>query len=187
MDSKKDIRKQILEKRNQLTNEERAQKSKAIMDKLIHQSDFQNAEVLFCYVDYRNEVETKDIIRYAFMCSKKVAVPKVEGDVMRFYEIHSFSDLTEGFRGILEPINSCNICNDKALVIVPGAAFDKNFHRIGYGRGYYDKYLSSHPYNKAIALAYACQILDKIPYDEFDIQPDMIITEDYIYDKQITE
>ena len=183
MESKKDIRKRVLETRIQLTDKEWEEKSHRIYEMVVTHPFFLQTDAIYCYVDYRREVGTRRIIEQAWMSGKKVAVPKVLGDEMEFYYIQSFEDLKEGYRGIPEP-KQINLAHDaNVLVIMPGAAFDKTGNRIGYGKGYYDKYLQLHPNHQTLALAFELQILEAIPTDTHDVCPNIIITEEKIYER----
>ena len=183
MDSKKDIRKHVLEKRNCISDKEWEDKSRLICKKVVTHPFFLHADAIYCYVDYRHEVGTRGIIEQAWKLGKKVAVPKVNGDEMEFYYIHSFDDLKDGYKGILEPEDIFLARDENAFVIMPGAAFDKSGNRIGYGRGYYDKYLYTHPDHKIIALAFELQMVNAIPVDIHDVCPDIIITEENTYER----
>ena len=183
MDSKKDIRRRVLEKRNCISDKEWEDKSRLICEKVVTHPFFLQADVIYCYVDYRREVGTREIIEQAWRSAKKVAVPKVLGDEMEFYYIQSFEDLEEGYKGIPEPMQTDLAQDENMLVIMPGAAFDKTCNRIGYGKGYYDKYLQIHPSCKMIALAFELQMLEAIPADTHDICPNIIITEENTYER----
>ncbi len=183
MESKKDIRKRVLEKRNCIPDKEWEDKSRLICEKVVTHPFFLQADAIYCYVDYRSEAGTRRIIEKAWKLGKKVAVPKVNGDEMEFYYIHSFDDLKEGYKGILEPEEMHPATDADALVIMPGAAFDRCCNRIGYGRGYYDKYLQSHQNLKTIALAFELQMVKAIPAEVYDICPNMIITEEKTYER----
>lgn len=186
METKKDIRSKVLKKRRALSEEERKEKSCQIAEKIAVHQCFCGADVIFVYADYNGEVETGPIIESARKMGKQVAVPKVHGDVMEFYKVESGDDFEPGCMGILEPKDSCpsmaNLGDEtKVLVIMPGAVFDLHHHRIGYGGGYYDKYLSAHPNYATMAIAYELQVLDEIPSESFDIKPDVIMTETSTY------
>jgi len=183
MESKKDIRKRVLEKRNCIPDKEWEDKSRLICEKVVTHPFFLQADAIYCYADYRREVATRQIMEYAWKIGKKVATPKVLGDVMEFYYIQSFDDLEEGYKGIAEPKQTNLAYDENVLVIMPGAAFDKTCNRIGYGRGYYDKYLQAHPNYKTIALAFECQMVETIPAEALDICPDIIITEEKTYER----
>ena len=181
MESKKDIRKRVLVERNFIKKEEWTEKSLRIYEKVITHPFFRNAEEIYCYIDFRNEVGTKKIIKEAWSLGKKVAVPKVTGSSMEFYCIKSFDELSPGSWGIPEPNPETVACGKNVLVIMPGAVFDANKHRIGYGKGYYDKYLANHFDYQTMALAFELQMLENIPADQHDICPQFIVTEERIY------
>ena len=183
MESKKDIRKRVLQKRENLTNREWEEKSRLIYDKVVSHPFFLQADTIYCYIDYRNEVATRAIIDFAWKSGKKVAVPKVLENVMHFYLIDSFDELEYGYKGIEEPKTSKLATDEDALVIMPGAVFDCACHRIGYGKGYYDKYLHLHSNHKTLGIAFEFQVFKNIPSEEFDICPDIIITEENIYER----
>ena len=183
MESKKDIRKRVLEKRNQITDKEWEERSHSIYKKVVTHPFFLQADAIFCYIDYRREVGTHAIIEQAWKLGKKVAAPKVDGDEMEFYYIQSFMDLQEGFKGIPEPRQIHPAKDEQVLVIMPGAAFDMKCNRIGYGKGYYDKYLRVHPNAKTIAIAFELQMVESIPAETYDICPDILITEEETYER----
>ena len=181
MESKKDIRRRILNTRDSLTPKEWEEKTYAIYQKVVTHPFFLCTDVIYCYVDYRREVGTLKIIEKAWALHKKIAVPKIVGDAMEFYFIEALTDLTEGYRGILEP-KSLHLANEKEpLVIMPGTVFDRTRNRIGYGKGFYDKFLNAHPDCKTIALSFECQLVDAVPRDKHDIQPTYLITEENMY------
>lgn len=181
METKKDIRTRILQKRRQMSLEEWGRKSTDIFKKLISSPLFLEADEIYCYVDYRFEVGTRQIIKKALELQKKVAVPKVQGTEMEFYYIDCFAQLQKGYAGILEPVTDRKAEGTSVLVIVPGSAFDRARNRIGYGAGFYDRYLRQHENYRTIALAFESQIVDTIPADPYDIRPDEIITEEHHY------
>lgn len=183
MESKKDIRKRVLAIRENLTDKEWEENSRQIYDKVTSHPFFLQANTIYCYIDYRREVATRAVIEYAWKLGKKVAVPKVVGDEMHFCEIKSFEELECGYKGIQEPKSQISANDDEALVIMPGAAFDISCHRIGYGKGYYDKYLHVHPKQKTIGIAFELQMLEKVPSEEYDVCPDIIITEEKTYER----
>lgn len=185
-EQKKAIRTKYLEKRNRMEPEKRKEASKKIKEWVFANKHFKAAETIFVYASYKSEVETKDIIQGALRLGKRVAVPKVHGTEMFFYEINSWEELFPGYQGILEPQNEGRepmIPAGSDLMIVPGAVFDHKGGRIGYGGGYYDKYLNKifaaygyKPY--CMALSFACQIsAGKIPAEEHDKKMDCILTE----------
>ena len=187
METKKDIRKRVLANRDDIDKKEWEEKSRKIQKQVITHPFFLESNVIYCYVDYRNEVGTECIIKKAWESGKQVAVPKVEGKEISFYYISDFSDLKEGFRQIREPDVQFPANENHALVIMPGVAFDKSRNRIGYGKGFYDRFMDKHPTYRTIALAFECQMLDEIEADIFDYRPEILITEEHIYDEHFTE
>lgn len=178
MMEKKDIRRAVLQKRNELTKEELEQKSNTICNTLIKMKEYKNASIIYCYMDFRNEVFTRKIMKDAWKAGKKIAVPKVMQSEMNFYYIESVEDLELGYFGIREPKTRKPANGEKGLIIVPGVAFGQKGYRIGYGKGFYDRYLNKHPILRKIAVAFELQIVSEIPYDTHDITMDMIITEE---------
>ena len=187
METKADIRKRVLQVRNNLTKKEWEEKSQMILAKVISHPVFLEAEEIYCYVDFRNEVETKRLIEFCWEKKKNVAVPKIEENQMNFYYINSWEDVSSGYFGILEPHTMQSAEGKSVCVIMPGAVFDKNCNRIGYGKGYYDTYLQKHAEYNTIALAFDLQIEDYIPSEEHDIRPQTIITEEYTYVNEFTK
>ena len=117
---------------------------------------------------------------------KKVAAPKVFGEDMRYFYIHSYDDVAPGYFNIPEPDETRNLkeaADETALFLVPGVAFDKDRHRCGYGKGFYDRYLSRHTQHATVAMALDFQIVETVPSDVYDICPQMLITPTMIYGK----
>lgn len=187
IEDKKCIREELTEKRNNLTPHEVSQRSGIICNHLLNSEFYKNAGNICVYEAFRNEVDCEDIVSQAYEDGKRVYVPVVDADneTMEFYEITSDTEWTEGHYGIQEPVItkvSNRLSSEEAsLIIMPGLAFDKNKHRIGYGGGYYDKYLAEHDGNTKVALCYSFQVIaSELPYDEQDVIPDYIVTEDGI-------
>jgi len=181
MESKKDIRIHVLSRRSKLSKKEWEEKSHLIYKKVAAHPFFLNSDEIYCYIDFRNEVGTKELIESAWKLQKKVAVPKIIGNQMEFMYIDSYNELEPGTFGILEPKTDKKANGNNVLVIMPGAVFDCKRSRIGYGKGYYDQYLSLNPDYKTIALAFELQVLEEIPTQLHDIKPKAIITEEEIY------
>lgn len=188
METKAEIRKRILEVRNGLTDDEVCSKSGAIVQNVIKTPEYEEADNILLYADYRREVMTRGIFDDALLRKKRVYFPKTYRmtNTMEFYRIVSMCQLERGTMGILEPKEDMRaryrfLPSEDTLVIVPGVAFDISGYRIGYGKGYYDRYLADKRQLSTMALAYACQIVDEIPGDEHDIRMDKIVTEEIIY------
>ena len=176
MESKKDIRKCVLEKRNCISKQEWEEKSRLICEKVVTHPFFLDSNVICCYVDYRNEVRTREIIETAWKQSKKVAVPKVYGDIMKFIYLDDLTQVEKSDMGIPEPVADEPVAEDQtALVLMPGLAFDKEGHRIGYGGGFYDKFLMAEPSHPTVALCYEFQMYAHLDTEEFDIPVDLVL------------
>ena len=160
-----------------MSTEEVVLKSRVITDKLLSLPEYRKADRIFTYVDCNNEVITRDLITKAWEAGKHIAVPRCRNKRMDFYEIRDFKELSPGKFGIPEPVTEVRADWEDALMIMPGVAFDRSLHRIGYGGGYYDRYLSLHRTLFCIALAYDLQLFTSLPFDEHDILPDLLITE----------
>lgn len=183
--TKQGLRNRYLSYRNELSAGTRKEKSKKIWELLKKEDVFQRAKAVLVYLDYRSEVITTGLVE-ELLCSgeKRVFAPKVEGMDIRFYEIASMEDLSEGYQGIREPkaeesrlftpeLSRAMDC----LILVPGAVFDRQRGRMGYGKGFYDRYLAAFPSLCSAALAFDCQIAKKVPEEAHDKKTDMIITE----------
>lgn len=181
-ENKKHIRLEILKKREGLLNKEKEIKDKIILDKLCESNLYKSSKNIFVYVSFRDEINTIKLIERALLESKNVYVPKVYNKIktMKAIFIDSLDNLERNKMGILEPKDDTLVIdkNNIDLIIVPGAVFDKSFNRIGYGGGYYDKYLEEiRKKDNKIALAYDFQIIDEIESERHDIKMDYIITE----------
>ncbi|MDD2972441.1 MAG: 5-formyltetrahydrofolate cyclo-ligase [Lachnospiraceae bacterium] len=196
MGKKEQIRKQILSVREAMSQEDFMKKSAIITAKLLQDSYYREAEELLIYVDYHHEVQTRPLIEQAWRDGKRVFCPKVippkEDRRMEFYEIFALSDLETGYQGILEPKEQSihkwmaedhiSGSDPKSLMIMPGVAFDPERNRIGYGGGYYDRFLERYSmYFYTIAICFACQITGQIHGDAYDRKPQKVYTDAAVY------
>ena len=172
---KKELRKAIRQQKKAMTSEQIDEKS-AALGKLFRASQaYQQAETIYFYLPYNQEVRTVPMVEQALRDGKKVAVPKVFGDEMEFLYIEDLSGIGEGYMGIPEPLADGPVAHDEtALILMPGLAFDPQGHRIGYGGGFYDKYLSREPNHPTVALCYDFQMLPSVQTQEFDIPVDQV-------------
>jgi 5-formyltetrahydrofolate cyclo-ligase len=182
--TKQDARLFMKQARAEMDDAERCRQNKAIQKRLLQDPVWQEISWFYPFVSHGTEVDTLEMIRYVLSQKTKggrvrVAVPRVEGREMDFYEITSTEELKPGYQGILEPSSSCPRVNvTEGLMLLPGLAFDPQGHRVGYGGGYYDRYLGQchRPDLLTVAIAYDFQIVDHIEAEEFDICPHRIIT-----------
>ncbi len=181
MDTKQSIRKEVFRRRKEASEEMIRQASQSICEKIRALEAFRESEWLFAYMDFNKEVMTGSLIEKAWEMGKRVAVPKVEGKDMTFYEITSFDQLKPGYFQIPEPEGCEKADCEDAFLVIPGVAFDKTRHRIGYGQGFYDRYLSVHKCHKTAAVAFDFQVFDAVPFEELDILPQALVTESSVF------
>ena len=184
------LRKEILQKRDSLSKTDRLEKSHRITEGVVGLKEFQKADAILLYASYKSEVDTEEMFTVAQNTGKAIYFPKVQGSEMLFYKVENERDLFEGYRGIREPEANLEKCfvpmkYKKVCVIMPGAVFDRKGNRIGYGGGYYDKFLGTLEQEMPredickIGIAFSCQLVadDMICREEFDIRADYVITE----------
>ncbi|MBQ6121716.1 MAG: 5-formyltetrahydrofolate cyclo-ligase [Clostridia bacterium] len=176
---KKSLRREIGAKKRALSAAEIESRSAILAEKLYATAQYRDCKSLYAYHSFNQEVRTNPIIRRAWADGKRVAVPKVVGDEMVFIWIDSFDNLApQGAFHIMEPIENGPVAGDEtALILMPGLAFDPQGHRVGYGGGYYDRYLAAQPSHPTVALCYDFQLYDHLDVDEYDVPVDTIITD----------
>ncbi|HEX6282500.1 MAG TPA: 5-formyltetrahydrofolate cyclo-ligase [Nitrososphaera sp.] len=176
---KKEIRQEMLERRNRLNSQEISKRSKSIQEFVINSKEFQRAKVVGAYSAFGSEVSTELIIERARILGKKIALPRVEEDKITFYELSSTKSLIRGRFGIMEPPPYGRI-SEIDMLVAPGIAFDKKGYRIGYGKGFYDRFLLGKR-TFSIGLAYGFQLLENLPHDTHDKRLDAIASEDGLH------
>lgn len=181
MEEKKAIRKQIFAARKAHTDQQIDGWSQMIAEKVTALPEYKECERVLAYADYNHEVMTKYIIEAAWKDGKEVAVPKVVGQDMIFYKLTDFAQLEEGYFGIPEPARGEIVQWEDALMIMPGVAFDRDNHRVGYGGGFYDRFLEKHLHVRRVAVAFEFQMMSEVPVEPTDISPEIIVTEKEIY------
>ena len=173
---KTELRRMIREKKRAMTAEEIETVSARLGELFAESFYYQNAKTIYGYLPYNQEVRTVPILERALREGKRVAVPKIFGDEMKFIYISDFSKVEKGYAGIPEPIENEPVADDSsALVLMPGLAFDPEGHRIGYGGGFYDKFLEREPQHPTVALCYDFQMFPKLETEEHDIPVDCVI------------
>lgn len=193
MESKKELRKEIHRKRLKLNYKEQERNSNEIYLKVVHETNYMAANKILLYSPREGEVDTVHLFKAANAIGKKVYYPKVMGDKMEFYRVDNLMKLYDGYMGSQEPIADGGDKfipkpGDKVCVIMPGIAFDEEGNRLGYGGGYYDKFLAKleteFPRENIckIAIAFECQVIEtgRIQRESHDIRPDYIVTEERI-------
>ena len=168
----------MLEKRNRLDAQEIAMHSKRIQEFVLKSNEFRSAKIIGAYYAFGSEVKTDLVIEKTMASRKKIALPKVEGEYLSFYELSSVKNLVKGRFGILEPLPYRPV-DGVDLLIVPGIAFDSKGHRLGYGKGYYDKFLAGKNLF-SLGLAYSFQLVESLASGEYDKRMNAVATEDGI-------
>lgn len=200
MKNKNSFRQEFLRKRNQLTAVKVQHLSQKICDHLIRMEIFQQAETVSFYYPLENEANLLTAAEEALRMGKQVAFPRTEGNQIRFYPVGNLSDFREGRFHVMEPLGTEPL--DEAalhaqaplLILVPGVVFDRSRNRMGYGKGFYDRYLAELTAMTCekvtndigsqvitIGIAYECQITEMIPTEATDIPMDYILTENGIW------
>lgn len=172
---KERLRRELLRKRSAMTAEEIESASGALAARLFTNPLYRAAKTLYVYLSARQEVRTDGVIAQARRDGKRVAAPKVEGKELQFYYLEEDTKLQTGAFGILEPVNAQAADEPTALVLLPGLAFDRAGYRLGYGGGYYDRFLAREPDHPTVALCYGFQLLDRLPTEPHDIPAAAVI------------
>lgn len=181
--SKSILRSQVLQLRSQLCAEERERASVLLTERILGHQWYYLSDSILGFFPYGSEIDVCEILKDALAKGKKVYLPKVIGDEMLFYRVESLEDTVSGYKGIREPKGNteCYWYDEtqaqRTLMLMPGVAFDKNRNRIGYGKGYYDRYLRGRDVlqTRTIAVAFACQMVKEIPAEELDVRPYQVI------------
>lgn len=180
--TKNEIRAMIRAEKKKLSHAEILEYSEKLCDILANEPVYKNTKAIYPYIAYNQEIITTPLIRRAWQDNKRVAVPKCfSKELMEFIYIDSFSTLSPGCCGIPEPADGKIAEDSEALIIMPGLAFGRDFNRIGYGGGYYDRYLAQNSHRKltTLALAYEFQLFDSLEAEAHDYRVDAIITASY--------
>ena len=188
--NKSDIRKNALAARDKLSVDDRCNKSSTILNKILNSKQYLNSDIVLSYCSFRSEVNTAALNESILRDGKRLFLPKTysEEKVMRFYEVTDLSSLNPGYMGIMEPTGGVDFESldledlfgsnlpKRVLMLLPGVAFDNQGNRIGYGGGYYDRFLEQYgSYMMKYMLAFEEQRVEIIPGEEFDIEVDGVV------------
>lgn len=182
---KNELRSKCKQLRTGMSAEVKADKDRKIFERVVSSGAYRDTDIVLTYVSTAIEVDTMAIIEQAFADKKRVAVPRcIDGTRdMEFYFIKSMDDLEKGTFGVLEPAPEKCVkayAFEKALCIVPGLSFDMKGYRLGYGKGYYDRFLSAHPRLVKMGLCYCSCTCNELIHGRFDVCADMLATEKYL-------
>lgn len=173
---KTELRRRIRTQKRAMSAEEIVEKSRRLGALFADSELYRQASAIYGYLPYNQEVRTIPMLEQALRDGKRVAVPKVIGDEMRFIWMTDLTRVEKGYSGIPEPVDDGPEADDEtALVLMPGLAFDAQGHRIGYGGGFYDKFLAREPNHPTLALCYDFQMLEHLETEEFDIPVDLVL------------
>lgn len=178
-EEKKAKRKIFISKRQSLSFDEKSLRDEKISQLIIRSDLFNSCDTLLAYYPVRNEINILPVIEAAFKMNKKVALPKTyQGGIMDFRYISSFENLAIGPYGIPEPCENNELFNGRtsSLCIVPALSYDFCGYRLGYGGGYYDRFLSSF-LGRAVGVVYSDFIIERLPHDKNDVPVSALITE----------
>lgn len=171
------VRQEMLAKRNALSETERSERSAKIMETLFEDSHFQSSRCVAFYMPIGSEVDTKPMIEKAIAQGKEVLLPAVATDHhLELRRFESFDKMRKGRYAIPEPQGDLAPSTLPSVVVIPGISFGLCMHRLGYGKGYYDRLLAWLP-SFRIGICFDLQVVDKLPRHEDDQRMDMIITE----------
>ncbi|MCR5250908.1 MAG: 5-formyltetrahydrofolate cyclo-ligase [Lachnospiraceae bacterium] len=179
--NKQMLRKEYLKRRDHQTETERKERSAAIAKAVFSIELVVQAEDLLLYADFGSEVQTEQIFNTARRMRKRIYYPKVEGNELSFYRVEDLSELRVGFKGIQEPFMLRHTGGDwiyAAVAIVPATVLGRDGYRLGYGRGFYDRFLSRYPSIFKLGIGYQVQLAEKVPHDSRDVRLNGIITEE---------
>ena len=173
---KKELRRSIREQKRAMSEAEINARSAKLGELFAASEAYKNAKTIYGYMPYNQEVRTVPMLERALKDGKRVAVPKCYGDEMKFIFLDDLSKVEKGDAGVPEPIADGPVADDEtALVLMPGLAFDPQGHRVGYGGGFYDKFLAAEPDHPTLALCYAFQMLPSLETEEHDIPVDYVL------------
>ena len=178
-----ELRKSILRKRNNLDPVSHEEFSLRLVIKILQHPAFKRAELILGYSPVKSEVETRTLLQQALHMGKRVALPvsRPQSRKLDFYTLDSLNDLIKGTYGICEPpqLDEKLVSKyTKALILVPGSVFDSHGNRMGWGKGYYDRFLAQLPRSAfKMGIGFNCQLVKKIKPGLHDIAMDEVITE----------
>jgi 5,10-methenyltetrahydrofolate synthetase len=180
MQEKRDVRSFYKNKRDAMPHLLAEQLSLKISQIVLASQWYQDAGLVFFYYPLGKEVSLLPVMHDALRRNKRAAFPKTAGDQMEFYEVTSLSQLKEGCFHVMEPeaVQENLVCEQPDICFVPGTVFDKKGGRLGYGRGYYDRYFAGRHTARLIGCAYAYQIVDELCIDEWDVRMDFVVSEE---------
>lgn len=176
-ESKRQLRTAAKQKRDALSQKEITRWSGEICRILEKQTFFKESGIICFYYPLGSEVDLLPLAQKAVDLGKQAAFPRVKGSEMKFYRVSDLEGFAEGAFHVMEPVGGEAIDSEEALVLVPGLIFDEYGNRMGYGKGYYDRYFAKYPGCRKIGVCYRMQVVTNIPCGEYDIPMEAVVTE----------
>ena len=174
--NKAELRDLIRQRKRQMTEAEISEKSRILTEAFLNSDAYRQCRSIYGYLPYNQEVRTQAILERALLDGKAVAIAKCYGSEMRFIRVESLSGMQKLPRRAPEPIADSPVAEDPtALVLMPGLAFDPQGHRLGYGGGYYDRFLAAEPNHPTVALCFDFQMVDHLQTQDFDVPADLVL------------
>ena len=179
------LRKKHLLERNAMDKEKRAELSEIISNRIVALDRFKASENILLYSNYGSEADTGLLHKISEKLGKKIFYPKVQGEDMIFYKITSLTSMAEGYKGIMEPVGDTDVWKGEtnSMIIVPGAVFHPKGYRIGYGKGFYDRFLGKYPKLFSVGICFSNQVDEALIPESFDIPLHLIVTEKERYEQ----
>lgn len=175
--NKQDLRAAVRQQKKAMTAAEITQKSEALCRMVLQSAIYRRSKTIYGYLPFNQEVQLLPLLQTALSDGKQVALPKCYGKEMQFILTPNLSRIQYSAFGAPEPMDDEPVASDEtALVIVPGLVFDRRGYRIGYGGGYYDRFLLREPNHPTIALCYDFQLIERLNPDPHDIPVDTVFS-----------
>lgn len=179
---KQKLRQEILARRNEMPGDARSAASDSIVGRVLDAPELAAAGTVFCFISAGPEVHTHDLLEHLLQMGKTLVVPKIlRGEPMRAVKFAGWEALAPGTLGILAPVESTPFAGKVDLVITPGLAFTPDGKRLGYGRGYYDRWFATHEHGTRIGIGFQCQMVDTLPTGPLDVVVHRVVTEQNWY------
>lgn len=177
---KRQLRREVLARRDALSETQQSAAGKRITESVLTHAWFREAGVILGFASFGSEISTDGILQETLRQGKKLYLPRIAGDEMVFGRVWDLAYLQTGYKGIREPAASAEQFaggTEAVLMLMPGVAFDAGRGRIGYGKGFYDRFLAAHPQliGRTIGIAHACQLVEQVPCEDTDIRPAQVI------------
>jgi 5-formyltetrahydrofolate cyclo-ligase len=178
-ESKRILRRKALGRRGRLTPEDREQLGARIAERILDLDEVAGAQTVLAYASFGAEVPTDGLIQVLLARGVTVLLPAVDGDRLRAHPVASLEEVAPGYRGIREPVRRETVPPAADVVLVPGVAFDSTGRRLGYGGGFYDRYLAE-ARGRRVGVCFEAQVVAEVPTGAGDVPVEVVVTEDRV-------